>query len=273
MARPVHGWALVPLTLRITALNLRARLQYRVDFLLWTLHGMAYQVMGLTFVWVVLAQFQAIHGWSLADIVFMYSLRLLAHGLYLPVFYNVMQVSFTIREGNFDRVLLRPLNPLLQVLLQTFNANSAGDIAVAIALFVIAQHMLHMQWRFDTAAFLVLVVIGGALMEAAIQLACATLAFWVVASTSVALWADTLMNTFANYPINIFAGVVRYLFTFLLPIAFLAYFPAAVFLGKAGSVAFTPLLAYGAPAAGVVAFLLAYGFWSLGLRHYQSTGT
>lgn len=271
--QPIRGWPLALLVLRVTALNLKGRLQYRVDFLLWMLHGIAYQVMGLTFVWVVLSRFHSMRGWSLAEVLFMYSLRLLTHGLYLPVFYNVMSVAGMVRQGEFDRILLRPLNPLLQVLTQTFQVNSAGDTVVAIVLFGIAQRMLHLRWGPGTIGFLILVLVGGVLLEAAIQLAFASLSFWVVDASDLNWWADNLMNSFANYPLNIFGGVVRYLFTFVLPVAFLAYFPAAVFLHKTADVAFTPLFAYGAPAAGVVAFPLAYALWSTGLRRYQSTGT
>lgn len=273
LARPVRGLDLVRLAVRVTAMNLKARLEYRVDFLLWMLHGVAYQVMGLAFVWVVLSRFHAIRGWSLGEIMFMYSLRLLTHSFYLPVFYNVMSVSNLVRQGGFDRVLLRPMNPLLQILLQTVQANFAGDLAVAVALLAFAQRSLHLHWTAGLVGFGVLVLTGGVLMEAAIQLAFSTLSFWVVDSSAVSWWADELMNTFANYPLDLFAAPVRYLFTFVVPVAFLAYFPASVFLGRAGAVAFTPLFAYGAPAAGVAAFALAYGFWNLGLRRYQSTGT
>jgi ABC-2 type transport system permease protein len=273
VARPLGGLALCRLALRVTALNLKARLEYRVDFLLWLLHGVAYQVMGLAFVWVVLMRFHAIGGWSLGEVLFLYSLRLLTHGLYLPVFWNIMSVSDLVRQGGFDRLLLRPLNPLLQILLQTVQANFAGDLTVALALFAYAQHILHLRWTVAAVAFLVLVLVGGVLLEAAIQLAFSTLSFWVVDSSTVSWWADELMNTFANYPLDLFAAPVRYLFTFVVPVAFLAYFPGAVFLGRADGVVFTPLFAYGAPAAGVLAFTLAYAFWNAGLRRYQGTGT
>lgn len=269
----LRGRALARLIWRVTLLNVRARLEYRVDFLLWMLQGAAYQAMGLTFVWAVLLRFHAIRGWSTGDVIFMFSLRLLAHSFCMTLFLNVMSVPAMIRQGTFDRVLLRPMNPLLQVLIQTFEANTAGDLTVAVALFVIAQRAVRLHWTAATLAFLVLVIVGSVLMEAGIQTAIASLSFWVVDSSPLGWWADELMNTFANYPLNVVNAVVRYFFTFVMPVAFLAYFPAAVFLGKARQVTFTPLFAYGAPAAGVVAFAVAYAFWLRGLRRYQGTGT
>jgi ABC-2 type transport system permease protein len=62
------------------------------------------------------------------------------------------------------------------------------------------------------------------------------------------------------------------LLTFALPIAFVAYLPATVLLGRTGELSIHPLFAYLAPLAGAIVFTLAARFWLSEIRHYQSSG-
>jgi ABC-2 type transport system permease protein len=85
------------------------------------------------------------------------------------------------------------------------------------------------------------------------------------------------MATFGDqavlYPLTIFNRTLQFVLTFLVPVAFMGYYPAAALLNRAGEVPFHPVLAYLTPAAGLVSLVLAYAFWQLGLDRYQSTGS
>src|SRR5205823_4440594 len=83
--------------------------------------------------------------------------------------------------------------------------------------------------------------------------------FRVVRTDSLIWWADDLGNSFANYPLTVFPFVARFLLTWIVPIAFLGFFPASALLGRADAVPFSPLLAYGAPIVGVGVFIAAIG--------------
>lgn len=88
----------------------------------------------------------------------------------------------------------------------------------------------------------------------------------------VDIWVDELMSTFGNYPLSILPGLVQGLFTFLLPLAFVAYFPVLVLLGIAPERGLMSVLAHWSPAVGFVLFFLAHRVWTWSLRHYQSVG-
>jgi len=60
--------------------------------------------------------------------------------------------------------------------------------------------------------------------------------------------------------------------TFGVPVAFIAYLPATVLLGRTGELSIHPALAYGAPGIGAAMFVLAYLFWRSQIAHYQSSG-
>jgi len=270
---PVSGLPLARVVAAMVSINLRSRMEYRVDFAIWILFGVVYHVAALAFVWVVVAQFRGIGDWSLEQVLFLIGLRLVAHAVFETIFGNLDVVGEMVRTGTFDRMLIRPISPLLQVLLAEFRVNGLGDFVIGLAIFLLVQPTLNVAWTPLALGYLLLVIAGSVLLEAGIFLTIASLTFWIIHSESLVWWAGDLVNTFGNYPLSIFPQGARYLFTFVFPIAFLAFFPAAVFLGRAGDVPFTPLFAYGAPVIGLAVFAVGRVVWQIGLGHHQSTGT
>lgn len=98
------------------AASIRSDLQYRTNFLIMIAMGLIYQGTGFAFIWVVLSRFEAIGGWTLGDIAFLYGLRLIMHALSFLVSGHIRYLDRQIRQGEFDRYLIRPLSPLRQIM-------------------------------------------------------------------------------------------------------------------------------------------------------------
>jgi len=91
-------------------------------------------------------------------------------------------------------------------------------------------------------------------------------------SRVLGIWVDELMATFGNYPLSILPKTVQGLFTFVLPLAFVAFFPVEVILGIGSKHGAMSVLAHWSPAVGFVLFFIARRVWSYSLRHYHSAG-
>jgi ABC-2 type transport system permease protein len=257
----------------LLAINIRARMEYRVDFLVWLVLGMAFQVAALAFVWVVVAHFGGVGDWTLDEVLFIVGIRLIAHALFETVFGNLTQVAWMIRDGWMDRILLRPVSPLLQVVMFRFRANGVGDLVVGTIAFAKSLPGVDVAWTPIAIVDLAVVLAGSVLLEAGILLAIAALSFRVVRTDSLTWWADDLGNSFANYPLTVFPFVAQFLLTWIVPVAFLGFFPASALLGRANAVPFSAVRAYGAPLVGVGVFAAAVAAWRSGISHHRSTGT
>lgn len=253
--------------------GVKSRMEYRLDFMLRVAMGVVWNLTSLVFIWAVLARFKSMAGWSKEEIFFIYSLRLLAHGCYTLLFHNVQVISRYVRWGEFDRVLLRPLNPLLQLVTWEYDPAGIGDLGLGIICFTIASQLVGFHWTPAALGFLLLVVAGGCLIELSLFLVVNTLAFWITEAWRLSWLTITFSDQFALYPLNIYNALLQFVLTFVVPVGFMSYYPATAFLNRTGDTLFSPAFAYLTPLVGLVLFTIAYSFWRVGINHYQSTGS
>lgn len=255
-------------------LNFLTLLEYRFNFFIWLFFSIVYHGVALSVIWITMHRFPSLNGWHWADVFFLYTVFMLSHTVNNLFFFSVGWVPTHVREGDFDRFLVRPLEPLFQVLSQPGEIYP-DEVAVAIVFFLFAQAAVHIHWTLGSVLLLLCAVGGGALIDFAIQLFIGTLGFWVVRIDSLRWVVMGLENDFTRYPISIYNRAVQIVMTLVLPFAFMNYFPTTTLLHKddAGVVFGGPIIGWLTPAVGVVCFSLAYAFWRTGIDQYQGTGS
>jgi ABC-2 type transport system permease protein len=252
---------------------IRAQLGYRTNYVIMTVTGVLYQGSGLAFLWVVLARFHTIDGWTLRDIAFLYSLRLLAHALWLVPGNQVELLDSLIREGEFDRFLTRPLNPLLQVMTRRFQINVLGDVLTSVALFATAAATAQVAFTPLHVLYLAAAVIGGALAEGAVVLAVSSLSFRFLQTWAAQYLVDQVYLMFGSYPTRAFGSAVNWVLTWMLPVAFVAYIPSSALLGRTANLGLPSYVVWGAPVIGLLWFIAAYRLWMRQLATLTGSGT
>ena len=264
--------AAIGIALSMWAASVRGELQYRANFLIMVVMGIVYQCTGFAFIWVVLARFQAIGGWTLGEVAFLYGLRLIMHALNGAITGGLYNLEWKVRQGEFDRYLVRPTPPLIQLLCERVHISIVGDMIGGLALFAAATTLVAVNWSALALLYLVLALIGGALVELALRVFFSSLAFRFLSANAFMFLLDTVFSNFTNYPLKIFGSALEFLLTFGIPLAFMAYFPAVVLLGRTGELQVNPLFAYAAPLVGVVWLYGALHVFHHEMRHYQSSG-
>ena len=80
-------------------------------------------------------------------------------------------------------------------------------------------------------------------------------------------------NTLAQFPLTIYPAQLVKALTFLVPIAFVNWYPSLYVLGRPDPFGLPDALQFAAPVAAVVLGLLAALGWRTGVRRYRSTGS
>jgi ABC-2 type transport system permease protein len=75
-----------------------------------------------------------------------------------------------------------------------------------------------------------------------------------------------------QYPVSIFGPWVRRLLAFVIPMAFVCYFPALYVLDKPDELGLPHWLSFASPAVAVLTVLVAGLLWRNAVRHYRSAG-
>ncbi|MER6419499.1 ABC-2 family transporter protein [Streptomyces sp. NPDC001137] len=253
---------------RITRLNIRAQMEYRIEFLLNIAIGAIWQVSVIVFATVLLTRFTGMGGWDSSQVLLIPATRMLAHGLFVLCLGRVHQLGRFVQEGKIDTYLLRPMPVHRQVQLEFFPTNAFGDLTVAVGLMVGALSRSHLDWTAGRAAYLIACVLGGMLLEAALFTAVACAALRFPAADYWGRWLEELLGTFGSYPLNVLPKAVGGFLTFGLPLAFVAYFPAAVLTGHGHDTGVPYWLAAASPLLGALAYLGARLLWRWSLNHY-----
>jgi ABC-2 type transport system permease protein len=251
----------------------RSAAQYRGNLVLMVVMGVAYQGSGFAFIAVVLSRYPEIGGWTFREVALVYGLRLMAHALYNVPLQVLWYQEDMVRDGSFDRFLLRPLHPFLQLLTSRVSVNSAGDALIGLGVLAYAASIADVTWTPLTVLYLALALLGGALVEGAVQLMITAASFRTVEVWPARFFADNIILSFGSYPLTIFAGTLQWVLTWVLPVAFIAYVPADAVLDRDGGLSVTSTVAWLAPVVGLVWFWAAYRLWRHQLDRYASTGT
>jgi ABC-2 type transport system permease protein len=254
-------------------INLMTIVEYRTNFFLWFSFTIVYHGTALGALWVTLYRFPSLNGWNFKETAFLYGLWMLGHALHNTFFFTVGAVPEFVREGRFDRFFVRPLDPLFQAI-TTPQQIWPDELMLAILYFclIVPYSGVHVDATF--VLYVPLVAIGGAFIDFAINLFIATLSFWFVRVDTLRWVVMSLEQDFSRYPISIYSRGVRLLLAFVVPYAFMNYFPATFLLHKAETgLSLAPQIGLLTPVVGLVWFAMAYGFWRFGINHYQGTGS
>lgn len=256
------------LYLLIEAQYIKARMQYRADFLISTVGMVFTNVVSVGVFWVLFQSIPALAGWSYFEILFIYGFYLLAISPAQIFFDHIWQLRFHVVEGTFIKYYFRPLNMMFYYMSEMFDVKGVSQVLVGIGTLGYASVRLGLTWSLPRVLLLIGALFSGSLVIISMLIISSSATFWVLGAYPVLALAFKLRE-FSQYPVTIFDGFFRVLFTYIIPIGFVAYYPAQLFLRPQD----VSWVVYISPLVGIVFFALAYGVWSLGVNTYAGTGS
>jgi ABC-2 type transport system permease protein len=247
---------------------IKARMQYRMDFFISSIGMFFTSITSIALFGVLLSSIDTLDGWNLNELVFIYAFYLLATAPLQLFFDNIWSLRFKVQDGSFIKYYFRPLDMMFYYMSEVFDIKGIIQVLMGFAAFGYASVELGLDWSIQRFLILVMLLFGSSLVMISVMIIASCSTFWIINSFPV-ISLTFKMREFAQYPMTIFDGVFRVLFTYILPIGFIAFYPAQLFL-RPDEVSAT---VYISPLVGVVAFVVAYWVWNRGINHYGGTGT
>ena len=249
--------------------RIKILMEYRMNFLIGATSTIMMQGAGLLTVWVIMSQIPDLNGWTLPQVLLIYGMITLSKSINHMFADNLWTLGRDyVRSGQFDRFMVRPIDPLFHLLADRFCHDGIGNFLVGGALVAIAAARLGIVWTPGVIVYFVVMVLSGGVIFIALNLMTCVSAFWIMDSVPVTRVVFE-MHEFAKYPLSIYPRAIGLLLTWAIPFGFASYFPAARLMGLEAPA----WQGYGAPVVAAVLLVVALWVWRFGLRHYGSTGT
>ena len=254
---------------RIFAIQfMKTLVQSKLDFVIGLFGFFLTQIFGIAFLYLIFEQIPEINGWDFNQLIFIYGFAQIPRGLDHFLTDNVWLLAYRmVQRGEFDRYLLRPINPFFQIICDKFQPDALGELLVGTILIVMSIQKGVVSVSLLNVVIFLVSVLAGALIYTSIKLFFASIAFWIKRSGAI-LQVAYETSEFAKYPIGIYSKPIRFLLSWGVPFAFVAFFPASFFL--TGKNLFTTVGIEVVIA--IIEWCLAYGLFNLGLKAYESAG-
>jgi len=247
----------------------KVRIGYRGDFIVSLLTSFAATIFQIAFVVVLFEKAPQLGGWRFEEVLFLYGFALIPYGLFNVISMNLYDFGNNyIIEGKFDRILLRPISSLFQVLFETFRIESFQEVATGIFCMVWAARRLGIVWTLPRLTMLLYFGICAGIIYISIFLMLSTVSFWFEDRIGVhpPVWN---VIAFGRYPLSIYSPVVQFFLCWVVPFGLASFYPSVKLLGRAVTPEYAPLV----PVVAIVFLTLAVWLWNFGTRHYSSTGS
>jgi ABC-2 type transport system permease protein len=258
--------------LRLFALQLRLSLavglQYRWNFAVDGFVSVLWTALGIVPLYVALHDRPAIAGWSfdraLVVVGYFTLLRGILDGAVNPSLYAVVD---QIRQGTLDFVLLKPADAQFLVSTARFEPWKGLDVLAALGVLGWAFRLLGRSPSAAGAMLSVGLLLCAVAVLYSLWILVISAAFWVVRLDNLAFFFGAIFD-FARWPVGLFKGAWRVLFTFVIPLGLMTTYPAEALLGA------LDLRTAGFAALGTIAFAaVARLTWTRAIGRYTSASS
>jgi ABC-2 type transport system permease protein len=180
---------------------------------------------------------------------------------------SLVQLVEKIRSGAFDYVLLKPVDAQLMISASRYEPWRIFDLlgAIALAIYALVEKG-YAPAPADIGLGLLLFASGVAAMYS-LWIVCAAASFWVVRLDNLVYLLGAIFDT-ARWPVQVFSGAWRVVFTFIIPVAVMTTFPAMALLGR-----LDPHTAIATIAGSLAMLAVSRLVWRSAIRNYTSASS
>nr|WP_247721460.1 ABC transporter permease [Streptomyces sennicomposti] len=257
----------------IAAMWIRSTMAYRVSFLMTTVGNFAASGLDFAAILLMFSRVDALGGYSLPEVAFLYGLTTVSFGLADLAIGSMDRLGRRVRDGTLDMLLVRPAPVLAQVAADRFALRRLGRVTQGLLVTGYALSRLDLHWTLPKLLLMPVMLLSGGGIFCAVFVAGAAFQFAAQDASEVQNAFTYGGTTLLQYPPTVFAKELVRGVTYVLPLAFVNWLPAAYVLGRPYPLGLPAWTAFASPLVAAACCALAGLAWRAGLRSYRSTGS
>jgi len=256
------------LYLRYFSIHLRSVFQYKMSFLLTTIGQFLVSFNVFLGIYFMFKRFNMVQGFTYSEVLLCFGIILMEYSLAECFARGFDTFSSTISNGEFDRIMVRPRNEILQVLGSKIEFTRIGRMLQAVIMFVYGIIKSDVNWSMDKILTVILMIFGGTVVFTGIFIVYAALCFFTIEGLEFMNIFTDGAREYGKYPINIYGKRVLQICTFIVPFALIQYYPLLYLLDRDAKQWYIIL-----PLVACLFILPCHLLWKIGIRNYKSTGS
>lgn len=222
-------------------------------------------------IWILFGHFGTLAGWTMNEVLVCYGLAHLSYSCSEFFTRGFEFLAPLTRLGDYDRYLLRPVDTAVQLAGYEFALHRLGRVLQAG--MVMAWGLAHLGAPVAPTGFLLLfwAFLGGGAMFCGTYVLQGAVGMKTLQNIEAFAILTNGGPEMAQFPMSIYPRPLRLVFTFLVPLAGVVYYPSLAFLHKGGGA--PPWLGWITPLGGFAFLALALLLFKQVEKTYISTGS
>jgi viologen exporter family transport system permease protein len=256
----------------IVASRLRAQSAYRGSFVADLFGSLTLGATEFAELWALFHNIDALGGLDWHAMLMVFGIGEFTFSLADLIVGHLDTIPTYIRAGTLEAFYLRPLSLLGQLITSEIGLRRLTRMGVAAVVATYGFMANDIAWSPGVVAMLALTLVMGVALFCGVFIWAAGAQFFLVNGSEFTN-AITYGGSYASkQPTSIFPNPLMVFFTFVVPVAFVAYLPTLWILGLPGPAGLPSWLAWFSPVAVAVTWGVAWLLWRVGTRHYQGGG-
>lgn len=248
--------------------HLKVSLEYRLSFILSLISQGLYMLIELFAVYALFSKFNLLKMYNVNEVLLSFSTIWLSFSFCEMFFRGFDNFSKLIIKGDFDILLIRPRNIYLQIFGSDVCYEKLSRVLTAFGLFIYSSINLIRKFSFGKVLLLFNMFLGGVMLFLGLFIMGATMCFYTIQGLEVVNIITNGSKQFAEYPMRIYRRALRLVFTFVIPITIINYYPINYLIGKTNNLlyVFLPLVSF-------IILYISTKIFNFGISKYHSTGS
>ena len=251
------------------SLQLKSAFEYRASLIFDMLSSALSTIACFCGILCLFQKYDTIGSYTINEVLITYALVTFAFALSECFFRGFDQFDKLVRTGELDRLLIRPRSMFLQVLGYKVEFNKFGRILFSGVILFVAILKASIEWSALKVLTFALMIICSIIIFAGIFLIYSSISIFTIEGLEAVSVISNGGRDLCYYPIDVYSGFFRKVFTFIIPLACVNYLPLQYLLGYQQA----NLLYALSPLFGIVFFVLCYILFRWSLTKYKSTGS
>jgi len=246
----------------------RSTMQYKTSLVLMIMGQLLVSFSTFLGIYFMFQRFDSVKGYSYSEVLLCFSIVLLQYSLAEMIVRGFDTFSGIVRQGEFDRILVRPRNEMLQVLGSRFEVTRIGRMMQALIIFFYGIGNSQVEWTFSRVLTVIFMILGGCALFSGLFIIYATLCFFTLEGLEFMNVFTDGGREYGKYPIDVYGKRMFRFATIIIPYTLVQYYPLQYLLGRTEAVATMAL-----PLVAILFLIPCRLFWRFGVRKYTSSGS